>query len=68
MKRRLLALLGFASGVAAAGVVLRRQFGKKRERVDVYYADGSMISYVEGSPEAQTLLGPVHEALRAARA
>lgn len=68
MRRRFLTLLGFASGVAAAGVVVRRSFGKKRDRVDVYYEDGSMISYVEGSPEAQTLLGPVHEALRAARA
>ena len=68
MKRRLLTVLGFVSGVAVASVVVRRSFGKKRDRIDVYYEDGSMISYVEGSPEAQSLLGPVHEALRAARA
>jgi hypothetical protein len=66
MKRRFLTVVGFASGVAAASVVLRRQFGRKHDRVDVYYEDGSMISYVEGSPEAQSLLQPVHEALRAA--
>ena len=57
MKRRFLTVVGFASGVAAASVVLRRQFGRKH---------GSMISYVEGSPEAQSLPQPVHEALRAA--
>ena len=68
MRRRLLALLGFATGVLAGSVVLRRSFGKRRDRVEVYFDDGSMISYVEGSPEAQSLLGPVHEALRAARA
>lgn len=67
MRRKLLALLGFATGIAGASVVLRRQLGRKRDRVEVYYDDGSMISYVEGSPEAHSLLPAAHDALRAAR-
>jgi hypothetical protein len=67
VKRRILALLGFATGVFGASVVLRRQFGKRSDRVEVYFDDGSMISYVDGSPEADALLAPAREALRAAR-
>lgn len=67
MKRRLLALLGFATGVLAGSVVLRRSFGKRRDRIEVYFDDGSMISYVDGSPEAESLLEPARDALRAAR-
>jgi hypothetical protein len=67
MRRRILALLGFATGVLAGSVVLRRQFGKRRDRVEVYFDDGSMISYVEGTVEADPLLGPARDALRAAR-
>ena len=66
MKKRLLALVGFATGVVAGSVVLRRSFGKRSDRIDVYFDDGSMISYVEGSPEAATLLEPARDALRAA--
>jgi len=67
VKRRLLALLGFATGVLAGSVVLRRSFGKRRDRVEVYFDDGSMVSYVEGAPEADPLLEPARNALRAAR-
>ena len=67
MKRRLLALLGFATGVLAGSVVLRRQFGKRRDRVDVYFDDGAMVSYVDGAVEAAPLLDAAHDALTAAR-
>jgi hypothetical protein len=67
VKRRLLALLGFATGVLAGSVVLRRSFGKRRDRVEVYFDDGSMVSYVDGSVEAAPLLEPARNALRAAR-
>jgi hypothetical protein len=67
MRRRILALLGFATGILAGSVVLRRQFGKRRDRVEVYFDDGSMVSYVEGTVEADPLLGPARDALRAAR-
>jgi hypothetical protein len=67
VRKRLLALLGFATGVFGASVVLRRQFGKRRDRVEVYFDDGSMVSYLDGSPEADALLAPARDALRAAR-
>jgi hypothetical protein len=67
MRRRLLAVLGFATGVFGASVVLRRQLGKRRDRVEVYFDDGSMVSYVDGAPEADALLEPARDALRAAR-
>ena len=67
MKKRLLAMLGFATGVLAGSVVLRRQFGKRQDRIEIYFDDGSMVSYVEGSVEAEPLLSPAHDALRAAR-
>ncbi len=67
MKRRLLAMLGFATGVFAGSVVLRRRFGRRRDRVEVYFDDGAMVSYVDGAPEAGTLLDAARDALRAAR-
>ena len=67
MRRRILALLGFATGVLAGSVVLRRQFGKRQDRIEIYFDDGSMVSYVEGAVEADPLLAPARDALRAAR-
>ena len=68
MVRRLLglsALLGFALAVAS---FVRRGAGRRRERVDLYYEDGSMISLPDGSPEFDQLLALGRDALRAARA
>jgi hypothetical protein len=67
MKRRLLALLGFATGVLAGSVVLRRRFGKRRDRVEVYFDDGAMVAYADGAPEASPLLDAARDALDAAR-
>jgi hypothetical protein len=67
MKRRLLALLGFATGVLAGSVVLRRRFGRRRDRIDVYFDDGGMVSYAEGAAEAEPLLDAARDALNAAR-
>jgi hypothetical protein len=51
----------------AGSVVLRRSLGKRRDRVEIYFDDGSMVSYVDGSPEATSLLEPARDALAAAR-
>lgn len=67
MRRRLLALLGFATGLFAGSVLYRRSAGRRRDRVDVYFGDGSMVSLAEGAPEADSLLEVAREALRAAR-
>ncbi len=66
-RRKLLGLLGFGTGVLAGGLLYRRSAGRRHERVDVYFADGSMVSFVEGSSEADTLLPVARTALGAAR-
>jgi hypothetical protein len=67
MRRKVLALLGFGTGLVAGSMVYRRSFGRRRERVDVYFDDGSMVSFADGSPEAEKLLSVAREALTAAR-
>ena len=66
MKRKLLGLLGFGTGILAGSVFYRRSFARRRDRVDIYFGDGSMVSFVEGSPEADTLIPVAREALAAA--
>ena len=60
----LAALVGFALVVAS---FVRRGAGRRRERVDLYYDDGSMVSLQDGSPESERLLALGRDALRAAR-
>ena len=67
MKRRVLALLGFGTGIVAGSVLFRRSFARRRDRVDVYFDDGSMVSFVEGSQEGDTLLPVAHDVLASAR-
>jgi len=66
-KRKFLSLLGFGTGVFAGSVLYRRSSGRRRDRVDVYFDDGSMVSFVEGSAEAEKLLPVARDVLSAAR-
>jgi hypothetical protein len=68
MRRKALGLLGFASGVLAGSVLYRRTIGRRRERVDVYFDDGTMLTLADGSPEAVEALSIARDALAAARA
>jgi len=67
MRRRLLALAGFASGVLAGTAAYRRWLGGSRERLDVYFDDGSFVTFGAGSPEAARLLPLARRVLVAAR-
>ena len=67
MRRKLLALVGFATGVFAGSVVYRRSFARRPERVDVYFDDGSMVSFADGSAEADAMLPLARNALVAVR-
>ena len=62
-------LTGFflAAGSAVGTVLYRRRAARRRERVQLYFGDGSMISLTEGSPEAERLLAPARELLAASR-
>jgi hypothetical protein len=63
MRRKFLGLLGFGTGIFAGSVLYRRSNGRRRDRVDVYFDDGSMVSFVEGTPEAEKLLRVAHDVL-----
>jgi hypothetical protein len=62
-------LTGFflAAGSAVGTVLYRRRAARRREHVQLYFGDGSMISLTEGSPEAERLLAPARELLAASR-
>jgi hypothetical protein len=66
-KRRFLGLVGFGTGLFAGSFLYRRSAGRRRDRIDVYFDDGSMVSLVEGSPEAEKLLPVARDVLAAAR-
>jgi hypothetical protein len=67
MSRRLLVLAGVVTGVLAGVAWARRAGARRRERVDLYYADGSMVSLGDGSPDAERLLALGRDALNAVR-
>jgi len=67
VRRKLLTLAGFATGALAGSIVYRRSLGRRRDRLDVYFDDGSMVSLVEGSPEADRLLPVARGLLATAR-
>jgi hypothetical protein len=56
MRRKAIALAGFATGALAGTAAYRRWFGGSRERLDVYFDDGSFVTFGAGSPEAERLL------------
>ncbi len=66
MRRRLLTLAGFASGALAGTAVYRRWFGGSRERLDLYFDDGSYVTFGAGSSEAALLLPLAQQVLTVA--
>jgi len=51
-----LAVAGFATGALAGTAAYRRWFGSNRERLDIYFEDGSFVTFGSGSPAAARLL------------
>jgi hypothetical protein len=66
MRRSAAAILGIVGGMLAGAAFIRRQ-AAQRERVDLYYADGSMLSLTNGAPGAERLLPLARDILRTAR-
>ena len=66
-KRRVATTLLVALGSIGGAVLWRRHAGRSREHVDLYFADGSMVSFAEGSPEAARLLAVARRLLVEAR-
>jgi hypothetical protein len=63
MRRRSLA--GALAGAAVAVALVRRRPARRRDRADLYYDDGSMLSLEDGAPDASPLVALAREALRA---
>jgi hypothetical protein len=66
MRRSLAVLVGILGGLLAGAAFLRRQ-AAQRERADLYFEDGSMLSLTNGSPGAERLLPLAREILAKAR-
>ena len=66
MRRSLAAALGVVGGLLAGAAFLRRH-GAQRERADLYFEDGSMLSLTNGSPGAERLLPLAREVIRNSR-
>jgi hypothetical protein len=66
MRRNVAMALGVAGGMLGAAAFVRRR-SATRERVDLYYEDGSMLSLSSGSPDAEQLLPLAREILRTSR-
>jgi hypothetical protein len=66
-RRKVVAGLALVAGSLAGAVAFRRRSARRRERVDVYFEDGSMISLADGSPEASTVLPLARRALETVR-
>jgi hypothetical protein len=60
-------LFGFSAGVVAGTLLYRRGTRSRRERIDLYFDDGSMVSLAEGAPKTETLLPIARRILDAAQ-
>jgi hypothetical protein len=67
MRHKAVALAGFATGALAGTAAYRRWVGSRRERLDLYFDDGSFVTLADGSAEAARLLPLVHQVFTAAR-
>ncbi len=65
MRSSRLAVSGLVSGALGAGIAFRRWRGRRRDRLDVYFDDGSFVTFVDGSPEAERLLPLARQVLAA---
>jgi hypothetical protein len=57
-----------AVGSAAGAVLLRRRAARRRDRAELYFADGSLVTLTQGSPEGDRILALARDLLAAARA
>ena len=69
MRRGPLALAGFAAVGIVVGAAYELWGANRRDRLDVYFDDGSFVTYVDdGSSEAERLLPLARQVLAAVEA
>jgi hypothetical protein len=65
--RRALAVAGAAVGSVVGAVALRRRSTRGRDRLELYFEDGSLVTIAQGAPEADPLLLHARELLAVAQ-
>lgn len=68
LRRKVVTGTLLALGSLLGTIAFRRRHAGRRERVDVYFEDGSMVSIADGSPEASTVLPLARRIIETARA
>ena len=66
-RRRFTALVVGLGSLLGAAALWRRRSGHGKEHVDVYFADGSRVTFAEGSEEAARLLPIARRVLSTSR-
>ena len=66
MRRSLALVLGVLAGLLGGAAFVRRRTAN-RERADLYFEDGSMLSLMNGSPGGDRLLPMARDVLRIAQ-
>ena len=65
MRRRGVAIIAAVVAGGVGALRARRLSARRGERVDVYFADGSMVSLAPGSPDADRVLPVARELVEA---
>jgi len=65
--RSFLTGVAVAAASAAGAVAYKRRAARRKERVELYFGDGSMVSLSAGAPGADRLLAHARELLAASR-
>jgi hypothetical protein len=67
-RRKAVAVAAAAVGSAAGAVLLRRRASSRRERLELFFEDGTPVTLTQGTPEAERLLAYARQLLAASRA
>jgi hypothetical protein len=65
--RSALTVLTGAAASAAGAVLLRNRISRSRERIELFFEDGTPVTLTQGTPEADRLLVHARELLAVAR-
>ena len=65
--RSVLTVLTGAVASAAGAVMVRNRISRRRERVELFFDDGTPVTLTQGTPDAEPLLVHARELLAASR-
>ena len=66
--RNVLTGLLLGAGSAAGTLLFRRRLARRRDRLELYFDDGTLVTLAQGEAEADRLLARARELLLSARA